>query len=61
MNTKNLVPARSMAQDGMFWKLVPEDVIGKPAEFVSADYGFMWRVKKDKMEMATGVTWTESG
>ena len=50
-----------MAQEGMFWKLVPEDVIGKPAEFVSADYGFMWRGKKDKMEMATGVAWTESG
>ena len=50
-----------MAQEGMFWKLLPEDVIGKPAEQKSADYGFMRRVKKDIMEMATGVTSTESG
>ena len=49
-----------MAQEDMFWKLVLEDVIGKPAEFTSEDFGFMWRVKKDKMEGATGVTWTES-
>ena len=48
-----------MAQEGMFWKLVPEDVFGEPAEITSADDGFMWRVKKDKMEVATGVTWTE--
>ena len=33
-----------MAQEGMFWKLVPEDVIGKSAEFTNTDYGFMWRV-----------------
>ena len=49
-----------MAQEGMFWKLVPEDVLGEPAEITSADDGFMWRVKKDKMEVATGVTWTQS-
>ena len=49
-----------MAQEGMFRKLGPENVIGEPAEITSADDGFMWRVKKDKMEVATGVTWTES-
>ena len=48
-----------MAQEGMFCKLVPEDVIGKLAEFTNADCGFIWRVKKDKMEVATGGTWTE--
>ena len=48
-----------MAQEGMFWKLVPEDVIGKPAEFTDADCGFIWRGKKDKMEVATGGTWTD--
>ena len=44
---------------GMFWKLVPKDVIDTPAEFTNADCGFMWRVKKDKMEVATGRTWTK--
>ena len=43
----------------MFWKPVPEDVIGKFAEFTSADFVFMWKVKKDKMEVATEGTWTE--
>ena len=27
-----------MAQGCMFWKLVPEDVIGKSAEFANADW-----------------------
>ena len=49
-----------MAQAGMSWKLVPEGVSGKPAEFTSANSGFMWRVKKDQVEVATGVTWTDS-
>ena len=49
-----------MAQEGMFWKLVLEDVIETLAEFTNADFGLMWRVKKDKMEVAKGVTWTES-
>ena len=44
----------------VFWKLVPQDAIGNPVEFTNADYAFMWRVKKDKIEMATGVTWTQS-
>ena len=48
-----------MAQEGMFWKLVPEDVIGKPAEFINTGRGFIWRDKKDKMEVATGRTWTD--
>ena len=48
-----------MAQEGTFWEFVLEDVIGMPAERKNADYGFTWRVKKDKMQMATGRTWTE--
>ena len=61
MKTKNLVRPGDLAQEGTFWKLVPEDVIGRPTGFTSADFGFiMWRVKKDKMGVATGVTWTES-
>ena len=48
-----------MAQEGMFRKLVPEDVTGKPAEFDSADIGREWRGKKDKMERATRGRWTE--
>ena len=31
-----------MAQEGMFWKLVLEDVIENPAEFTNADEIFMW-------------------
>ena len=42
-----------MAQEGMFWKRVPEEVIGKPVEFTKADCGFLWR------EVATGGTWTK--
>ena len=42
-----------------FGELVPEDVIGKPCELTNADYGFLWRVKKDEMEVATGGTWTQ--
>ena len=73
MKTKNLERPRDvvwgqnpgrrqgcMAQEDMIWKLVQEHVIGQPAESTSADYELMWRVKKDKMEVATGVTWTES-
>ena len=26
-----------MAQEGMFWKLVPEDVIDTPAEFTNVE------------------------
>ena len=48
-----------MAQEGMSWELVPEDVIGVPADFTDADYRFTWRIKKDNMEMSTGGTWRE--
>ena len=43
-----------MAQEGMFWKLVAEGVIGMSAEFIIADFGIVWRVKKDNMEVETG-------
>ena len=46
-----------MAQEGMFWEFVPEDVIGVPAELTSAGCGCEWRVKKDNMEKARGGTW----
>ena len=45
---------RAIAQEGMFWEFVPEDVIGMPVELTNADNGFTWRVKKDRMEVATG-------
>ena len=48
-----------MAQEGKFWRLVLKNDIETPAEFTSADYGFMWRIKKGKMEVATGGTWTQ--
>ena len=47
-----------MAQEGMFWEIVPEDVIEMVAELTSADNGREWRVKI-KMEKSTGGTWTE--
>ena len=43
-----------MAQESMFWKLVPEDVTDTPAEFTNVNSGFLWRVKKDNMEVASG-------
>ena len=48
-----------MTQEGMFLKLVPENDIGMPAEFTNADFGFVWRVTKDKIEVAMGGTWTK--
>ena len=35
-------------------EVCPEGVIGMPAEFINADFGIVWRVKKDNMEVATG-------
>ena len=46
-----------MDQEGMFSEFVLEDVIGVLAELTSAGNGCEWRVKKDKMEEATGGTW----
>ena len=48
-----------MAQESMFWEIVPESVFGVPGELTSAGCECEWRVKKDKMEGATGGTWTE--
>ena len=50
---------RATAQEGVFWEIVPEDVIGVLAELTGADYGRECRDKKDKMEKATGGTWTD--
>ena len=47
-----------MTQEGMFWRLVPRDVIETPAELTNEECGFVWRVKKDKMEVAMERTWT---
>ena len=35
-------------------------LLESPQNSRGADFGIMWRVEKDKMEVATGVTWTES-
>ena len=48
-----------MTQESMFWKLVPEGVIGMPAKFTNADFGLLWKVKKHNMEVAMGGTWTK--
>ena len=50
-----------MAQEGMFWKLVLEDLIEKSVKITNADYGFAWKVQRDKMEVAAGGTWTKFG
>ena len=47
-----------MAQEGMFWELVPEDVMEILAELNSADLGREWRSRKAKMERASGRPWT---
>ena len=39
-----------------FQKMLMESPQNSPG----ADFGIMWRVEKDKMQVATGVTWTES-
>ena len=48
-----------MAQEGMFWELVPADVIETPAELKSADFGREWRRRKHKMEKTSRRPWTE--
>ena len=43
-----------MAQESMFWDIVPENVFEVPAENTSADYEREWSVKKDKKEKSDG-------
>ena len=50
-----------MAQEGMFWEIVSENVLEALAKDMSADTEHEWRVKKKKMEMTTGATWTDLG
>ena len=45
-----------MAQEGMFWKLVLEDVIENTAEFLlTQTMDLCGRIKKDTVEVATGA------
>ena len=39
---------REVAQEGMFWDLVPEDVIETPVKLNSADFECEWRRRKHK-------------
>ena len=50
---------REVAQEGMFWELVPKDVIDTPAELNSADFEREWRRRNHKMEMASKRSWNE--
>ena len=43
-----------MAQEGLFWELVPEDAIEIPAEHSSADFGREWMGRKDKNGKGVG-------
>ena len=58
LRTDPRMAPRAMAQEGMFWELVPEDVIEILAELNSADSGREWRGRKDKMERLLGL-WAE--
>ena len=48
-----------MAQESMFWELVPEDVIEISAEPNSTDFVREWRGRKNKLERASRKLWTE--
>ena len=48
-----------VTQEGMFWELVPEDVIETPAGLNGADFEREWRRRKHKMEKASRRPWTE--
>ena len=48
-----------MAQEGMFWELVPEDAIEISAEPKSTDFVREWRGRKNKLERASRKPWTE--
>ena len=48
-----------MAQEGMCWELVPEDVLETPAELNGADCEREWRRRKHNMEKASRRPWTE--
>ena len=50
---------KAVAQESMFWEIVPVDVFEVPGELIGAGYECEWRVKKDKMENARGGTWTK--
>ena len=50
-----------MVQESMFWDIAPENVLEAPVEHLSADCGRHWRIKKDRMESATGATWADVG
>ena len=41
---------RAMAQEGMFWELVPENVIEIRAERIGTDHVREWRSRKNKIE-----------
>ena len=53
------VAPRALAQEDMFWEIVPEDVVEILAELTSADFGREWRGRKNKIERAKGRPWTE--
>ena len=44
----------------MFWKLAPEDVIGKPADLSCADVEREWKRRKNKVEKVSRGSWPEN-
>ena len=48
-----------MAQEGMFWELVPEDAIEISAEPNRTDFVREWRGRKNRLERAWRKPWTE--
>ena len=51
------VAPRFSAQS-MFWQLRPDDVVSLPADRTNVEREIWWRTKKEKMDVATGRTWT---
>ena len=48
-----------MAQESMFWELVPEDAIEISALPNSTDFVREWRGRKNKLERTSRKPWTE--
>ena len=50
-----------MDQESIFRDIVSEYDLEAPDKNLSADFEHVWTVKKDRMETATGASWTDLG
>ena len=49
---------RFCSQEGMFRQLFPGDVMDTPADYTPMWTEIWWRTIKEKIDVATGRTWT---